>query len=90
MTLPAFLLGVLISTLYGALFHLWRGGGPGRLALYLILAWLGFWVGHFLASRWEWTFASLGSLRLGFATIMVVIFLGVGYWLSLVETERRT
>ncbi len=26
MTLPALLIGILISTLYGAAFHLWRGG----------------------------------------------------------------
>lgn len=89
MTLPAFLLGLLISTLYGALFHLWRGGGLGRLLLYVVLGWLGFWVGQAAASQWQWTFASVGPLHLGAATLASLAFLGVGHWLSLVEVERK-
>jgi len=69
MTLPSLFIGLLISSLLGALFHLWRGGGPGRLLLYLFLAWLGFWVGHALGVRWQWRFFSVGPLRLGMATI---------------------
>jgi hypothetical protein len=33
----------------------------------------------------NWTFASLGPLRLGAATVGAVIALGFGYWLSLVQ-----
>ena len=88
MTLPSLLFGMLIASLYGALFHLWRGGGPGRLSLYILLAWAGFWVGHYLASRIGWTFWSIGPLRLGMATLGSVFFLAIGYWLSLVEVER--
>ena len=36
MTIPAVLFGVLISTLYGAAFHLWRGGNLSKLSLYII------------------------------------------------------
>jgi hypothetical protein len=50
MSLPSILFGVLLSTLYGAAFHLWRGGGLGRLVLYLVLGWIGFWAGQILAS----------------------------------------
>lgn len=89
MSLPSILFGVLLSTLYGAAFHLWRGGGLGRLVLYLVLGWIGFWAGQFIASRLGWTFASLGPLHLGMATITSFIFLGIGYWLSLVEVERQ-
>ena len=46
MTLPAFILGVALSTLIGAAFHFWRGGSLGRLLLYLVLGWVGFWIGH--------------------------------------------
>jgi len=88
MTLPSFLIGIVISSLYGAIFHLWRGGGLGRLILYIILAWIGFWAGHFTGNALNWTFFSLGPLRLGTATIGTVISLGVGYWLSLVETRN--
>ncbi|MCI0518930.1 MAG: hypothetical protein L0Z70_01575 [Chloroflexi bacterium] len=89
MTFPAFLLGLVISTLYGVVFHFWRGGGLGRLILYILLGWAGFWAGHFAAAYFGWSFASLGVLQLGPATLFSAIFLGVGYWLSLVEVERK-
>ena len=89
MTLPAFILGVLLSTLYGMAFHLWKGGGLGRLILYLILGWAGFWLGHFLASSQNWSFDSLGALHFGAATIGAILFLLVGHWLSLVEVTRK-
>jgi uncharacterized membrane protein YeaQ/YmgE (transglycosylase-associated protein family) len=89
MTLPAFIFGVLISTFYGAAFHFWKGGGLGRLLLYLILGWAGFWTGHLVAGYLNWSFDSLGALHFGSATVGAVIFLAVGYWLSLVEVERK-
>jgi hypothetical protein len=89
MSLPSILFGLLLSTLYGAAFHLWRGGSLGRLLLYMILGWAGFWSGQFLASRLDWTFGSLGPLHLGMATFVSAVFLAVGYWLSLVEVERK-
>jgi hypothetical protein len=89
MTLPAFLLGVLISTLYGTVFHFWKRGGLGRLLLYLVLGWLGFWAGHIFAGRMGWQFDSLGPLHLGAATLGSFLFLFIGYWLSLVEVERK-
>jgi hypothetical protein len=88
-TLPAIIFGLLISTLYGAAFHLWRGGNAWRLALYLVLGWAGFWLGQFIAAQLGWTFASLGTLHLGMATLLSAIFLFGGYWLSLVEVERK-
>jgi hypothetical protein len=89
MTLPNLLFGLLLSTLYGAVFHLIRGGGAGRLLLYLILAWTGFWAGQLLAVQLNWDIGSLGSLHVGVATLSSVIFLAVGHWLSLVEAERK-
>ncbi|MDX1438088.1 MAG: hypothetical protein R3335_14850 [Anaerolineales bacterium] len=88
MTLPAFLVGILISSLYGAAFHLWRNGGLRRLLLYLVLSWTGFWAGQLLATFLGWQFASYGPLNLGLATIGSVLFLFVGHWLSLIEVDR--
>jgi len=87
MTIPSIIIGIVISSLYGAVFHLWRGDGLGRLILYIILAWIGFWLGHLVGNALGWTFFSLGPLRLGTATIGAAITLGVGYWLSLVERQ---
>lgn len=89
MTLPAFFLGFIVSTLYGALFHLLRGGSAGRLLLYIVLGWAGFWAGHFGAELLGLTFASLGPLHIGAATAGSLLFLAVGYWLSLVEPKRK-
>ncbi|OQY95128.1 MAG: hypothetical protein B6D39_00285 [Anaerolineae bacterium UTCFX2] len=88
-TLPTLVLGLIISTLLGALFHLWRDGGPGKLILYLVLGWLGFWFGQFLAVRFGIAFASVGNLHLGMALLCGIIFLLIGHWLSLVEPENR-
>jgi hypothetical protein len=89
LTLPALIIGILISTLYGAAFHLWRGGGLRRLILYLILSWVGFWTGQFLGNLLDWHFASFGPLNLGMATIFSILFLLLGHWLSLVEVDRQ-
>lgn len=89
MTLPALIIGVLISTLYGVLFHLWRGGNLTRLVFYIFLAWAGFWLGQFVGDRFGWTFASFGPIHLGAASVIAAIFLFAGYWLSLVQVERR-
>ncbi|RME06139.1 MAG: hypothetical protein D6803_07275, partial [Anaerolineae bacterium] len=67
MTLPALIFGILFSTLLGALFHLLRGGGAGRLLLYLLVSWLGFWAGHAWGVAQNWDFIRLGPLRLGAA-----------------------
>ncbi len=89
MHLPAVLFGIVVSTLYGAVFHLWQNGGAGRFLLYLILSWIGFWVGHALGSAAGWSFARLGPLHLGVATLSSAIFLLVGHWLSLVEIDQK-
>ncbi len=88
MTLPALILGFLVASLYGAIFHLFLGGGLGRLMLFLLLGWLGFMAGQILASYLGWNFDQVGALHLGTASVTSFMFLGVGYWLSLIEVER--
>jgi uncharacterized membrane protein YeaQ/YmgE (transglycosylase-associated protein family) len=89
MSIPTLVLGLILSTLYGALFHLWRGGNAGRLLLYLLLAWIGFWLGQLIANYFNVSFDTLGQLHLLFATLGSLIFLAIGYWLSLVQTENE-
>jgi hypothetical protein len=89
MTLPAALLGFVIATLFGSLFHIWRGGKAGRFLLYLFLSWIGFWTGHFLGLQMQLTFLNIGPLYTGTASILCILFLVIGHWLSLVETGRH-
>ncbi len=90
MSIPTLFLGLVLSTLYGSLFHLWRGGNAGRLLLYLLLAWIGFWIGQLIGNYLDVSFDKLGQLHLFFSTLASVIFLAVGYWLSLVQVETKT
>jgi hypothetical protein len=80
MNIPTLIFGGLIATLYGAIFHLIRGGGLNRLIAYIIISWAGFWLGHFIAQRFEIGFINVGSLNLGIATITSFIFMIIGYW----------
>jgi uncharacterized membrane protein YeaQ/YmgE (transglycosylase-associated protein family) len=88
MPIPTLFLGLILSTLYGALFHLWRGGNAGRLLLYLILSWIGFWLGQLIGNYLKISFDTLGQLHLVIATLGSLIFLAIGYWLSLVQVEK--
>lgn len=85
MTLPSFLLGLLVSTLCGLLVHLIRSGGLDRLALYIVFGWIGFWGGHLLAAARGWTFLSIGPLNLGMALLSSFLLLGLVVAVTLVR-----
>jgi len=87
MPIPTLILGLILSTLYGALFHLWRGGNAGRLLLYLLLAWIGFWVGQFIGNLLNISIDTLGQLHIVSATLGSLVLLFIGYWLSLVRVD---
>jgi uncharacterized membrane protein YeaQ/YmgE (transglycosylase-associated protein family) len=89
MSIPTLILGFILSTLYGALFHLWRGGNAGRLLLYIILAWIGFWTGQLIGNILNLGFDTLGQLHLVAATAGSLILLFIGYWLSLVQVDKK-
>lgn len=89
MTLPTILFGFLLACLLGALFHFWRGGSWQRLILYLVLSCLGFAAGHFAGNALGVTWLSVGALRTAAALIGSVVFLLVGYWLSLVQVDAK-
>ncbi|OGT25053.1 MAG: hypothetical protein A2Z17_03515 [Gammaproteobacteria bacterium RBG_16_66_13] len=73
MSLPAIYLGLLISTLLGAAFHLLRGGTLGRLFLYVSTAWIAFFAGHWVASLLRWELGRVGSLNLFPAILATLI-----------------
>lgn len=89
MTLPAFLFGVLVSTFFGAAFHLWKGGSFSMLLLDVVISWIGFWLGHFAGVSAGLAIGTLGPLRLGSATVGAIIFLALGYWLFQEEQPAK-
>ncbi|HIE24817.1 MAG TPA: hypothetical protein EYP74_02330 [Anaerolineales bacterium] len=85
MPLPTILLGFIISSLLGMLFHLLRGGGPKRILFYLLLAWIGFFAGHFIAVWRGWVLFPIGMLNAGIAVIGALFSLFAGDWLGRIE-----
>lgn len=82
MSMPSILFAAVLSTLYGAGFHLWRGGSAGKLLLFLVLSWIGFAAGQIFAARLEWTFDLFGQTHLVVASLSSLIFLVIGNWLA--------
>ena len=89
MTLPSIVFSLIFSLLIGSLFHLWRDGGLGRLVIYLTLSVLGSVAGQLFGIWRNWVLVPVGPLDLGFAALGSFVFLGLGYWLSLVEFHRE-
>lgn len=87
MTIPSIILGIFISSLYGAIFHLWRGGDGGKLILYLIFSLIGFWLGQILGDTLNLNIGNLGPLHILSASLGSLVILGIGYWLSLIDTN---
>jgi hypothetical protein len=90
MTLPSLLFAIFLALLFGALYHLVRGGGFWRLMFYLVLSVVGFAAGHLVGLWRGWSVFPLGSLNLGLSTAGSLILLLVGDWLSRMEPNRET
>ncbi len=82
MTLPTLFFGFVVASLLGALYHLWRGGGPGRILFYLVLAWIGFFGSVFLADLKGWMLFFVGQLDVGMGVLGALLILFVGDWLA--------
>lgn len=89
MNLPIILFGTTLAILYGAAYHLWKGGSLLRLVSFLALSLIGFWVGHLAGTALHISFASIGVLDTGMATLGSLVFLFAGDWLSLVNIQRK-
>jgi amino acid permease len=88
MTFPAFLYGTLIALLLGSAFHLWKGGPFGKIILYNIVSFLGFWTGHFIGEMTNFSLWVAGPISMGTAIIGSIILLFIGHWLSLTDREK--
>ncbi len=81
------ILGFLLATAYGAGFHLIMGGPARRIILYVLAAWVGFAVGHFLGDFINLELLNLGALHLFSASLGAWIALIASWWLA--GSERR-
>ena len=90
MTLPSFLFALLIALLYGAFYHLIRGGSFWRLLLYLGLSIFGFVLGHLFGVWRGWVLLPIGSINFGLASIGSLVILVIGDWLSRLEASPQS
>jgi hypothetical protein len=89
MTFPTVVLSLIMATVFGAAFHVWRGGDLRRLALYLAASWLGFAVGH-LAGAWAGLdLLRIGTLNAATATAGSALALFLTYWLAIAGDAGR-
>ena len=90
MTIPTLIFAFLIASLLGALYHMIRGGGPGRLFLNLLLSWIGFALGHFIGIWRGWSLFSLGGLDLGLSIPGSLILLVGVDWINRIRLGPGT
>jgi hypothetical protein len=88
MTFPAIIFSFFVASLFGSLLHLWRNGGLFRMVLYLVLSWIGFFGGQLIAQSLSIHFLDLGTIHLGMGILGSLLLLGLGYWLSLIDTQH--
>jgi len=79
--------GILLSTLYGAIYHLIRGGSTKRMLLSLLLSWAGFWLGDSLGWYMGWSFGAIGNLNAGTGSILSLAFMLLGDLISRMRGE---
>lgn len=89
MTTASYFFAFLLSTLYGAGFHLWQGGRARWLLLYLLSGWVGFAVGHVAGGLVDITFFSVGGLHVLPASLGSVIALFTARWLATRDAEAK-
>jgi hypothetical protein len=71
-------LGFLLATIYGAAFHLFVGGPPRRIVLYVLASWVGFTIGHFVGDLLGIELLRLGAVHLFSASL--------GAWIALIAS----
>ncbi|NLA79310.1 MAG: hypothetical protein GX853_00960 [Chloroflexi bacterium] len=85
MNITAYIFGWLLASLFGALFHLWRDGGFGKLLLYLLLSWVGFYLGHLVFLHYEVAFMQVGGVQMAGGILGSLVFLFLGHWFTHIQ-----
>ena len=79
---PYILLSLMLGSLYGTLFHLWRGKTSRDLIIYLVTGNVGFWLGQALGDLISSELFLIGPLHILEATALAWISLFVVRWLK--------
>jgi hypothetical protein len=80
---PSLLLSALIASVYGALFHVWRGRSFRELPLYLIASGLGFALGQLIANLIGLDIFMIGPIHIIEASLGSWTMLFIARWLKM-------
>ncbi len=80
---PSLLLSALIASVYGALFHVWRGRSFRELPLYLIASGLGFALGQSIANLIGLDIFMIGPIHIIEASLGSWTMLFIARWLKM-------
>lgn len=72
---PTVLLGTLLVAGYASIFHLWTGRSLRELPQFLLVAGVGFWVGHWVSETLQWETLRIGQLSLVEGTVASIFAL---------------
>jgi len=72
---PWILLAAFLASVYGVVFHLVRGGGVRRLALFVAASWAGFGLGQLAGTLAGWNAVLIGDVHVVEATLGSLIAL---------------
>lgn len=77
-TASGIILGFLLATIYGTVFHLFVGGPSRRILLYVFASWIGFTIGHIIGDLLGLELLKLGAVHLFSASL--------GAWIALISS----
>lgn len=86
---PIMTFGFIVSTLISALFHLLVGGDARRLAIFLLVGWFGFGLGHLLGVSLSIEVFMVGELRMLTASLSAIFALFVALILLSDRSSRQ-
>ena len=81
-------LGFLLASAYGAIFHLVFGGPVRHILLYLGAAWAGFFIGQLVGDFLNFEILKLGKIHLVSASLGAWLLLLGTRWLAGQQPER--
>ncbi len=82
-------LGFLLASVYGAIFHLIYGGSLRRILLYLAAAWVGFIIGQLAGDFLNLEWFKVGRVHLLSASVGAWLLLLGARWLAGQESPRE-
>lgn len=80
MSIHTVIFGLVIATLCASVFHLLRGGKLRHLVLYLVVAWISFFIGQIFSESIDWRLMRVGAINLFpalLATLLGLIIAGI-------------